>query len=105
MSHLSLFEEEEILHAPTMMPVQQLQDSARGFSTSTTSRLQYYEPGPSTRKRTVTEALLRANKASPLLRRLKRIPFTRPYAYALQGLTVGLILVDPLDRLEGGLID
>jgi hypothetical protein len=87
------------------MPVQRLQESPRGFSTSTTSRLTYYEAAPSTRKRTVGEALLRANKASPMVRRLKRIPFTRPYAYLLQGLAVGLILVDPLDRLEGGLID
>ncbi len=105
MVHLSLFEEDELEHARMMMPIQRLSDPARRFSTSNTSRLTYYEPGPSTRKRTVTEALQRANKASPVIRRLKGIPFTRPYAYLLQGLTVGLIVVDPLDRLEGGLID
>lgn len=106
MVHLSLFEEEELEHARMMMPIQQLSDPARRFSTSTSSRLTYYEPGPSTRKRTVGEALERAqSQGSPLWRSAKRFPFTKPYAYALQGLTYGLILVDPLDRLEGGLID
>lgn len=106
MVHLSLFDEDELEHARMMMPIQHLPDSARRFSTSTTSRLTYYEPSPSTRKRTVGEALARAqSQGSPLWKFGKRFPFTKPYAYALQGLTYGLILVDPLDRLEGGLID
>ena len=106
MVHLSLFEEDELEHARMMIPVQQLQDPARRFSTSTSSRLTYYEPGPFTRKRTVAEALARAqSQGSPLWKLGKRFPFTQPYAYALQGLTYGLILIDPLDRLEGGLID
>ena len=58
------------------------------------------------RRRTVAEALERATGAgSPIWKHGKQYPFTKPYAYALQGLTYALILVDPLDRLEGGLID
>lgn len=106
MAHLSLFTEDELEHARMMMPAQTLPDSARGFSTSTSSRLTYYEPGPTTRKRTVSEALTRAHgTGSPLWKVTRRVPFLAPYSYALQGLTYGLILVDPLDRLEGGLID
>lgn len=57
-------------------------------------------------KRTVGEAMERANAAgSPLWRTTRTIPFLRPYGYALQALTYGLIMVDPLDRLDGGLID
>lgn len=57
-------------------------------------------------RRTVNEAFARANSGgSPLWKSAKRVPFFRPYAYLLQGLTYALIVVDPLDRLEGGLID
>ena len=60
----------------------------------------------SMRRRTVAEALDRVQGVgSPLWKAGKQYPFTKPYAYALQGLTYALILVDPLDRLEGGLID
>jgi hypothetical protein len=104
MSHLSLFEEDEIF--PRMMMPARSPAPLKVLNTSTTSRLTYYEAGPSTRKRTVGEALIRAGeKGSPLWRATKRVPFLKPYAYLLQGLTYGLILVDPLDRLEGGLID
>lgn len=108
MVHLSLFEEDELEHARMMMPAAaiQVKESPRQFSTSTTSRLTYYEAAPSTRKRTVSEAFDRAQGAgSPLWRTTRRVPFLAPYSYALQGLTYGLILIDPLDRLEGGLID
>ena len=58
------------------------------------------------RKRTIAEAMARANDAgSPLWRTTRTIPFLRPYGIALQALTYGLIMVDPLDRLDGGLID
>ena len=56
-------------------------------------------------RRTVNEAFARANSALGLTKSAKRVPFFRPYAYLLQGLTYALIVVDPLDRLEGGLID
>ena len=60
----------------------------------------------SMRRRTVGEALVRAGEqGSPIWRGFKRIPFFKPYAYGLQGLTYALILIDPLDRLDGGLID
>jgi len=60
----------------------------------------------SMRRRSVNEALARVKGAgSPLWKTGKRYPFTKPYAYALQGLTYALVLVDPLDRLDGGLID
>ena len=60
----------------------------------------------SPQKRTVAEAMQRANEAgSPLWRATRTIPFLRPYGIALQALTYGLIMVDPLDRLDGGLID
>ncbi len=58
------------------------------------------------RRRTVGEAMQRAQGVgSPVWKLAKQYPFAKPYAYALQGLTYALILVDPLDRLEGGLID
>ena len=57
-------------------------------------------------RRTVPEALQRANEmGSPVWRALRVFPLTAPYGLALQGLTYGLIVIDPLDRLEGGLID
>lgn len=58
------------------------------------------------RRRTVAEAMQRVQGAgSPIWKTGKQFPFTKPYAYALQGLTYALIFVDPFDRLEGGLID
>ncbi len=51
-------------------------------------------------QRTKLEAAERAydvlNKVNPFA----KIPFLRPYIYGLNLLTYGLILVDPLDRLE-----
>ena len=65
-----------------------------------TTRSQQY------RRRTVGEALARVQDAgSPLWKVGKSYPFTKPYAYLLQGLTYAMVLVDPLDRLEGGVID
>lgn len=58
------------------------------------------------RKRTVPEAIMRA-RGHPLFRissGLKKTPLA-PYAMLFQGLTYGLILLDPGNRLEGGLID
>lgn len=66
----------------------------------------FYASSPKKRKRTPLEALARANTAgSRLWRPLRAIPPFRIYGFLLQGLTYGFILVDPLDRLEGGLID
>lgn len=71
----------------------------------TVSGLQIH-PSDTKVRRTVPEALQRANElGSPLWRAMRVFPLTAPYGLALQGLTYGLIVVDPLDRLEGGLID
>jgi len=62
------------------------------------------ETGP--RKRTVAEAVIRA-RGHPLFsvsQGMKGTPLA-PYAMLFQGLTYGLILLDPGNRLEGGLID
>lgn len=66
----------------------------------------FYASSPTKRRRTPMEALMRANTAGTRLwRPLRAIPPFRIYGFLLQGLTYGFILVDPLDRLEGGLID
>jgi hypothetical protein len=56
--------------------------------------------GPQLMQRTRGEAAIRAydvlNKVNPFT----KIPFLRPYIYGLNLLTYGLIVVDPLDRLE-----
>ena len=66
----------------------------------------FYSKSPTKRKRTPLEALARANSVgSQLWRPLRAIPPFRLYGFLLQGFTYGFILVDPLDRLEGGLID
>ena len=64
------------------------------------------QPSNTKVRRSVPDALKRANEVgSPLWRAMRVFPLTAPYGLALQGLTYGLIVVDPLDRLEGGLID
>ncbi len=52
-------------------------------------------------RRTKLEAIDRASgKLDAVNLALKGIPFFRPYVIGLNLLTYGLILVDPLDRLE-----
>ena len=65
-------------------------------------------PGPSPpgmRRRTVNEAMSRVSSFISGARLLQRVPILKPYAMIFQAATYGFILVDPLDRLEGGLID
>jgi len=102
----SIFEEE--LLAPSrarMMMPSSLEPAEVSFSISTD--LTYRQaPTSSTRKRTVPEAINRA-RSNFLFRAsngLRPTPFA-PYAMLFQGLTYGLILLDPGNRLEGGLID
>ena len=64
-----------------------------------TTNLQY-RPEPELVKRTKAEAGVRAFNVLSKTNRLAKIPFVRPYIYALNTLTFGLIIVDPLDRLE-----
>ena len=51
-------------------------------------------------QRTKLEAAERAYDVLENVNPFAKIPFLRPYIYGLNLLTYGLILVDPLDRLE-----
>ena len=52
-------------------------------------------------QRTKSEAIERAQEKLAIVNRTFRgVPFLRPYVFGLNLLTYGLILVDPLDRLE-----
>ena len=51
-------------------------------------------------QRTKLEAAERAYDVLEKVNPFAKIPFLRPYIYGLNLLTYGLILVDPLDRLE-----
>ena len=57
-------------------------------------------PQPEFVKRTKIEAGLRASEALKAFNRGQKVPFLRPYVFALNLLTYGLIIIDPLDRLE-----
>ena len=56
--------------------------------------------GPQLMQRTKGEAAVRAYDVLTNVNPFAKIPFLRPYIYGLNLLTYGLILVDPLDRLE-----
>ena len=102
----SIFDEEELQYrqARMVMPMLAPITIDTGYIMPTMERATYRVNGK--RKRTVSEALVRVQRGGgPLWQRGKKIPFTAPYAYALQGLAYGLVIVDPLNRLEGGLID
>ena len=51
-------------------------------------------------QRTRADAAGRAYDVLTNVNPFAKIPFLRPYVYGLNLLTYGLILVDPLDRLE-----
>ena len=51
-------------------------------------------------QRTKAEAAGRAYDVLTNVNPFAKIPFLRPYIYGLNLLTYGLILIDPLDRLE-----
>lgn len=55
---------------------------------------------PSFEQRTKAEAAVRAYGVLSEFNAFAKVPFFRPYIYALNALTYGLILIDPLDRLE-----
>lgn len=58
-------------------------------------------PGvPQLVRRTKFEAGQRAFDALSKVNQFAKIPFVRPYIYTLNVLTYGLIIIDPLDRLE-----
>jgi len=103
----SIFEEEYFApsRAKIIMPAASPDPGDMSFSIST--NLTYRQaPTSSTRKRTVGEALMRA-RGHPLFRLSKGLRPTpyAPYAALFQASVYGLILLDPGNRLEGGLID
>lgn len=51
-------------------------------------------------RRTKSDAAGRAYDVLTYVNPIAKNPFLRPYIYGLNLLTYGLILVDPLDRLE-----
>ena len=91
-------DEDELLFKPFYVPF--TPSVAPSFVTvgSITSNIPPGQPGDQRRSR--LDASVRAydvlTKANPFA----KIPFLRPYIYGLNLLTYGLILVDPLDRLE-----
>ena len=109
----SIFDDEEELTYPMIRPLSPLLETeGRGVTYTVVSALSPVISGPSSRRRTVIEALERlATLPSPILPRgtppgivrLMRRPLGI-YGMALL-LAAGLIVIDPLDRLEGGLID
>ncbi len=66
---------------------------------SITTDLQY-QTEPTLVKRTKFEAAERAFDVLAEFNAFAKVPFFRPYIYGLNLLTYGLIIIDPLDRLE-----
>lgn len=103
----SIFDEEEDVTYVRTKPLAPLfETSGRGgISFTITSTLAPFTGPTSPRRRTVSEALQRAKEPTGRIATIGQIPFFKPYSYLFQGLVYGFIVVDPLDRLEGGLID
>jgi hypothetical protein len=103
----SLFDDEEEISYVRTKPMAPVLPSVetRGISFSITSTLAPFMGPTSPRRRTVREALERARKPTSRIAKVGNIPFLKPYAFLFQGLVYGFVIVDPLDRLEGGLID
>lgn len=101
----SIFEEEETLLSRrpllskmlTPIPIESNSSIAIG---SVMSDLTYQTEGSGDRKRTKSEAAQRAQSILRPTNRIGKIPFFRPYLIGLNVLTYGLIIIDPLDRLE-----
>jgi len=101
MLNLSLFEEEELFHRRMMMPGQPVEQPIGAIRIGeVTTSLTYQTEGSTDRKRTKFEAAQRAQSVLKPTNRIGRIPFFRPYLVGLNVLTYGLIVIDPLDRLE-----
>ena len=98
----SLFEEDDV-EMPYRRFGREPVSSGGGVSFTVTSTLAPFSSPPkkTKRKRTKFEALSRVGEPLGTAGSMGRnVPFLRPYAKALQWITVGLILTDPLDRLE-----
>jgi len=103
----SIFEEEYFApsRARMIIPASSPEPGEVSFSIST--NLTYRQaPTSSKRKRTVGEAIMRA-RGHPVFRLVKGLKVTplAPYALLFHGSVYGMILLDPGNRLEGGLID
>ena len=103
----SIFDEEEGIEYVRTKPLSPLMETSGhgGISFTITSTLAPFTGPVSPRRRTVAEAIQRAREPVGRISTIGQIPFFKPYAYLFQGLVYGFIVVDPLDRLEGGLID
>jgi hypothetical protein len=103
----SIFDEEEDVEYVRTKPLAPLLETSGrgGISFTITSTLAPFTGPTSPRRRTVKEAVARAREPTSRIKKVGRIPFLRPYAFLFEGLVYGFIVVDPLDRLEGGLID
>lgn len=110
----SIFDDEDMIvyrQARQVMPMLAPMSTGQGYLIpATAERLTYIEPAGK-RKRTVGEALERLEFIAP--RPLTGLPYgvqralRRPMMVytAAWFLAAGFVIVDPLDRLEGGLID
>ena len=112
----SIFDEEEAIgyrRAPQTLPLLAPVVQEKGYIMPSTSEAITYALEDKKRKRTVGEALERLERVSPpygvielLPYGLQRIARKPMFIYtAAWWLAAGAVIVDPLNRLEGGLID
>lgn len=104
----SLFDEEEELfrRSPVLLPAAKVVDSPGPLyiAPSSADLLQGRNQKPSSttgKKRTTSEVIQRGQSLTSTSRALGQtyLPF-RPYDYLFRGVFVGLVLLDPLDRIE-----
>ena len=96
----SIFEEEEPI--PRRMMIPSPQDQPATVSFSVTSTLTPRPADPSSRKRSRTEALARAELITGMATSAGQVfPLARPYTTLFNLTFLGLVTVDPLNRLEG----
>lgn len=100
----SIFEEEETLISRRPLLSKMLSpvpiESNASITVGSVMTDLTYQVEASNQKRTKLQATQRAQSVLRPTNRIGRIPFFRPYLIGLNVLTYGLILVDPLDRLE-----
>ena len=101
----SIFEEEETLIARRPMLSKMLApipiESNPSITIGSVMTDLTYKTNSGKQKRTTGEAIDRAMGSLGFINRATRgIPFLRQYVIGLNVLTYGLILIDPLDRLE-----
>lgn len=91
-------DEDELLFKPFYIPF--IPSASPSFVTVGSITSNISNPEPSSQRRTKVEAAARAYDKLGTVNSFAKIPFLRPYIYGLNAITYGLILVDPLDRLE-----